>query len=514
MTTTTNDIVKEVAQRIIDERIKNYWKFHPSTKDGFWLFLKYINIMVNSHSKNLLERSEIPLYTDKNIIVKKIAYALHDLMLGKYDNVLICCPPRSGKSVTLSLYILYCYLYVGGSFMRISYNQKLAEKFSRDVLAFMGTEKDVNNRYGKKFRKLAPDIFPDPNRRKVSQWYLYGGQKEAYTMSSFFPGAKGGEASTGLIFDDPMKDPDMESGIVNTKKYITKYLQTHKNRKSAGAKEVIVMTRVCDGDLADSVVEMEGLFEDGGKWKKIVIPALIMDEDGKMKSTCEYVWSTKYLEEQLKSWEKRGFEHIFWTLYQQNPMPASGMALNRQELQFYDTLSDIPSFGMAKNYTDPAFGGNDFTCGINARLKDGKWFILPSTIFRRADFNNMKEEFRSKCISDKIDEAIIEANNGGKIIADNWADEIGKETDTEIRSERHTTNKHERIMAAIELIKRKCVFPGDEVIKQFPELSEFMFHLLNYRKDGKNKNDDAIDALAGFIENYSYERGMRVVGIN
>lgn len=165
------------------------------------------------------------------------------------------------------------------------------------------------------------------------------------------------------IIDDPVKNQeDAESEIIRERVW-NWYLTTLKTRLMPGGAIILMMTRWHEQDLAGRIVQ-----EEGDEWEVLKFPAV--NDQG------EALWPEWFGIDELATHRKH---HRTWqALYQQNPMPETGVYFDRPSIQRY-TLGSQPTDLHRYITTDFAVtqAGGDYTVfgdwGVDVA---GHWWLL------------------------------------------------------------------------------------------------------------------------------------------
>jgi len=162
---------------------------------------------------------------------------------------------------------------------------------------------------------------------------------------------------------------------------------------------------------------------------------------------------------------------------------------NLQEYQ------DLPQ-GEAVMYCDTADTGEDYLCAVTA-VKTNTSLYITDVVYTKEPQEITESLVAQLIINNNVNRAIIESNNGGRgfarsvqrILSDvNWRK-------TNITTYHQSANKKTRIQTNSSNVSLNCYFCKDLN-------NEFMLALRTYTREGKNKHDDAPDALTGLVEHF------------
>lgn len=268
-----------------------------------------------------------------------IAEKLEAVERGEIKRLIICMPPRHGKSELASR--RFPSFYIGRNtdkqIIAASYNSDLANDFGREVRNIVDSPE-----FGALFNvSLAQDS------KAANRWHTDTG--------GMYVAAGVGTAITGrgadiLLIDDPFKDREEADSELRRQRVWDWYTSTAYTRLMPGGAIVVINTRWHDDDLTGRLLHEQ---ENGGdKWEVLSLPAI--DEDGAA------LWPEWYPLERLE--QIRGVlpARDWNSLYQQNPIPDEGDYFKSSWFQEYEKLPENLRMYGASDYavTD---GGGDYT---------------------------------------------------------------------------------------------------------------------------------------------------------
>ena len=243
------------------------------------------------------------------------------------DRLMLFVPPQHGKSEIVSRKFpawalgINPLLKIVGS----SYSADLAEQFSRSIQRTIDSSE-----YGEVFPNTYLNnqrVTTDKNRgwvRKVDMFETvgFGGFYKAVGVGGSLTGTP---ADLGII-DDPVKDA-LEAGSLTYRNRIWDwYTDVFFTRLHNKSKQILIMTRWHEDDLAGRLLEREP-----EKWTVVSIPAIREDmnnpEDPRQLG--EALWEDRHSLERLKDVEQRS-PRTFAALYQQRPSIAGGNIIKRE----------------------------------------------------------------------------------------------------------------------------------------------------------------------------------------
>lgn len=307
-----------------------------------------------------------------------------------------------------------------------------------------------------------------------------------------------GNFAGGIIIDDPLK-PDDAFSETSRAKINLHFETTIRNRiNSPNTPIIIIMQRLHEKDLCGY---LHGIEPD--VWQTIKLPAIYSDEKGNDVSMWEEKYSLKdlYNLREINPW-------VFETQYMQNPQPMYGLMYP----DGFRTYEHIPysKTRIVKNYTDTADVGADYLCSITYIETEIGNYIL-DVIYTQAPMEETETQVAQMLSKYNVEEAIIEANNGGRSFA-RKVEEIMRaigNTKTRFKTFHQSQNKASRIFLNSSDVQNMCYMPvGWQNI-----WAKFATALLGYMKIGQNAHDDAPDALTGTVEFRKKVKKTSLIGL-
>lgn len=399
------------------------------------------------------------------------------------DVLIINVPPRHGKSLTATKYTQWLLGY--DPTLRImtgSYNERLSTNFSKQVrnaIAEVKAEDDI---------VVYSDVFPKTKIKygeaQMNLWSLEGSQTNNYLATSPTGTATGFGADI-IIIDDLIKNAEEANNANVLEKHWEWFSDTMLSRLESGGKIILIMTRWSSQDLAGrALTQLPG---NGYKVKHINLKA--KQDDGTM--LCDDVLSQKEFDRKSKTMSPE----IASANYQQEPIDLQGVLYGN-----FKTYREKPEFKYIWSYTDTADTGSDYFAGLIYGVTFGNEAYILDCLYTRDDMEVTEPKFASMLHEHQVNKAIIESNNGGMGYSRS-VKRILKETHnnnyTVIAPFTQTKNKQARIISNATWVNEHIYFPENWGNKW----NEFYKAITTYQRKGKNKHDDAPDALTGVAEN-------------
>lgn len=423
---------------------------------------------------------------DRNFL-KRFCKDLQDFYKSDDEVLIVNMPPRHGKSRTVGCFVEWV---LGNNLhekiMTGSYNETLSTTFSKGVRNTIMEEKADADKI------IYSDIFPGVSIKRgdgaMNMWSLENGYNNYLATSP--TGTATGFGASLLIIDDLIKSALEANNADVLEKHWEWFTNTMLSRLEEGGKIIIVMTRWHSLDLAGRALEHYTRI--GAKIKHISYKA--KQDDGTM--LCPEILSEKSYENKRKA---MGVD-IAEANYQQNPIDIKGRLYSK--FKTYTELpkdsSGRPVYSAVKNYTDTADTGDDYLCSINYVEYNHEAYVI-NVIYTKDGMEITEPAVAKMLYEDKVNDADIESNNGGRGFARNveaiLKNQYGSNR-TVINPFFQSKNKQSRILSNSTWVMNHIYFPVNWM-DRFPEYYEAMSR---YQKEGKNAHDDAPDATTGIAE--------------
>lgn len=255
------------------------------------------------------------------------------------------------------------------------------------------------------------------------------------------------------------------------------------------------------------------------RYDVLKIPALDPKTD---ESNFDYDYgvgfSTKYYRTIRSKFEENDDMAGWLAQYQQEPIERDGALFNSQHMNFYN--GQLPDEEPLKvvSACDVALGGSDYLAMPVAYVYEDGSVYIHDVVYDNSEKIYTMPKVVASIINNKVTNAFFEANAGGE----GYKDEVGAELqkqgyETNLTSkyaqqmilnngghaQKSAVRKEQRIWDNAENIRR---FYFRDTGYQNAEYRKFMNNVYSFTMTGKNKHDDAPDALASlsvFLKNGS-----------
>nr|DAX78798.1 MAG TPA: Terminase [Caudoviricetes sp.] len=371
-----------------------------------------------------------------------------------------------------------------------SYNETLSSTFAKQVRDMIATEQTQGVTV---YRDIFPDTKIKYGEASMNKWALEGSQVANYLATSPTGTATGFGADL-IVIDDLIKNSEEAYNSNVLEKHIDWFTNTMLSRTEKGFKLIIIMTRWANNDLAGFILSN---YDD-----VVHINYKAINDDGTPLD--EGTLSLEDFEFKTKNMAKE----IVYANYQQEPIDIKGRLYSE-----FKTYVDLPKEKIIKisAYCDTADTGDDFLCNIiYADCKDSAYIL--DVIYTKEAMEITEPLVAEAYKKFNVNVADIESNNGGRAFARN-IERITRDKGnykTVVKWFHQSGNKIARILSNSAWVNNNIYMPIDWKNKW----SEFAKDIISYQKEGKNKHDDAPDALTGVAEKTINRNEMRTIDRN
>ena len=414
--------------------------------------------------------------------------ALQDLEEDRLNLLCISMPPGVGKT-TLALFYL---TWIGGKHPEM---QILEASHNTDFLR--GCYDEINRILDPDGEYLYNDVFPNSPKTTTNAKDLRIDLKtdkrfQTFEFTSVGSGNAGKVRATRLLYCDDLVD-GRETAVnpVQLEKLWNLYTTDLRQRKQGDAcKELHIATR---WSVHDVIGRLEREYGADPKARFITMPALDENE----KSNFDYPYGLGFTTEMYHQ-QRAIMDSLDWNaLYQNEPIERLGILYEKDQLmRFLELPVDEPDAVWA--VCDTKDKGDDYFCmPILYQYNDN--FYLGDVVYD----NNLPEvaipRLAKALVRNGVKQCRFESNSAGGRIATE-VDAMVKSYGgiTNITTKYTTANKETKIIVNSDFIKKNVYFLDDS--KQSKEYRTFMNDLCSYTHVGKNRHDDAPDAMAMFVD--------------
>lgn len=415
---------------------------------------------------------EFCLFYDKEFFINRpflqqIAEGFQKIEEGEIHSLSVSMPPRAGKSFITTLFSAWVLgRNPSESIMRNTCTATLYLKFSYDVRNILKTEE---------FKKVFPAVSLSDDKANLLGWNTNQSRQVGYFGAGVGGTIIGFGATKLAITDDLYRGIEDALSDNTNDKILTWKEATHDSRLEKNCSVIDIGTRWSVNDVIGK--SMEGQRYD----LSIIVPAL--DKEG--NSFCDDVMST----EQYHDIRARINPDIWLAEYMQEPVDMKGRlfsGLNKMPKEEFEQIKDrIEGY---IGYIDVADQGKDFTAMAIGGIVGSEVYVV-DYLFTRDNTDITLPLCAEKLNRLDVKYCRVESNSMGAMFSRN----LDKMTDTKILQVHNTKNKITRIIMESGFVLNSFNF----VEKNDQMYHQFMQNVEGFNKEGKNKNDDAPDCIAG-----------------
>lgn len=231
------------------------------------------------------------------------------------------------------------------------------------------------------------------------------------------------------------------------------------------------------------------------RWEVISVPAL--DGDGCSNFDFDYGvgFSTEYYSQVRAGFERDGDLASWAAQYMCEPIEREGTLFRSDDMNYYS--GELPDgehrVVMA---VDPAFGGGDYLAAVvGVETEDGRVFV------HDALFSNEERAFTQPALAGMIQrygvgEVFIEANRSTESYKDKVEERTRELGLRVLYTTRAASNKQSKEVRIFERAGQIREFYFRDVGSRSVEYGQFLNNVFSFKVLGRNKHDDAPDALA------------------
>lgn len=288
--------------------------------------------------------------------------AVVELSNDKINGLIVCMPPRHGKSLFGSYYVPAWWIgkHRDSRVILSSYEAGFAASWGRKV-------RNLLQEYG----EMLFGVIISSDSKAAHRWDIENAQGGMNTAGA--GGAITGKGANLFIIDDPIKNSEEANSQLIRDKLWEWYLSTVETRLEPQGKQLIIQTRWHEDDLAGRLINE---INEGKRyrWKVLSFPALceekhidkkVSTKNGKRirirkrdflgRKEGEALWPDRYPQKYLDNLKNR-WDHDeaklgpYWfsALYQQRPTPMEGDIFRRSWFRYYKEHKEYLNFENGK----------------------------------------------------------------------------------------------------------------------------------------------------------------------
>ncbi len=307
-----------------------------------------------------------------------LANSLMDIEAGINTRLIICLPPRVGKSQLSSRFFPAWFMGKDPTrhFILVGYGQHMAERFGKDVRNIMKSD-------------LYHEVFPQCSLQKGSaaSGYMVTEQKGEMV----FTGVNGvikGSGGHVVVLDDLIKDrKEAHSDLIRNQVWEWFTGDAMSRMMNSSAAIVCVATRCHEDDVIGRLTDPLNVHyneEEAKQWTIINMPALAEDGDLLGREEGESIWPEKFSKKYFEGFRRRNSQE-FYCVYQQQPAPEDGNEITKDMILTYKP-GELPKELRIYAASDHAYGTNkenDPSCFVIAGVCKNKHLWLIDCFWKR-----------------------------------------------------------------------------------------------------------------------------------
>lgn len=297
-----------------------------------------------------------------------------------------------------------------------------------------------------------------------------------------------------LYVDDLVSGIEEALSIDRLDKLYGEYTTDLKSRKKKKAKEIHIATR---WSVHDVIGRLERVYEGNPRAEFIAVP----DIDPKTgKSNFDYDYDVGFDEKYFHDMEMSMDDVSYRCLYKSDPIEREGILYHPTELQRY--LGGLPDRepDSILAICDTKDTGTDYNF-LGVFYQYGDRYYLEDLVFKNIDPGTLDELNSDMLVKHHVQQAQFESNKEGSRTA-NEVERLVREKGgrCHITKKYTTQNKETKIIVNSSWVKEHVIFKDITEYEPKSDYGVMMSFLCSYTQLGKNKHDDAPDALAMFAQ--------------
>lgn len=297
-----------------------------------------------------------------------------------------------------------------------------------------------------------------------------------------------------LYVDDLVSGIEEALSIDRLDKLYGEYTTDLKSRKKKKAKEIHIATR---WSVHDVIGRLERMYEGNPRAEFIAVPD-IDPQTG--KSNFDYDYDVGFDEKYFHDMEMSMDDVSYRCLYKSDPIEREGILYHPTELQRY--IGGLPDRepDSILAICDTKDTGADYNF-LGVFYQYGDRYYLEDLVFKNIDPGTLDELNSDMLVKHHVQQAQFESNKEGSRTA-NEVERLVREKGgrCHITKKYTTQNKETKIIVNSSWVKEHVIFKDITEYEPKSDYGVMMSFLCSYTQLGKNKHDDAPDALAMFAQ--------------
>jgi len=430
-----------------------------------------------------------------------LAKALQRLEERKIRLLCISMPPGVGKTTMAEFFLAW----TGGR------NPSLPSIIGSHSNSFLrGVYDEIQRIVGKNSEYLWQNVFPETKLVSTNAKDLMldlGTPKRfsTFEFSSIGSGNAGKIRAANLLYCDDLID-GIETAMSRERldKIWQQYYTDYRQRKIGDCAELHIATR---WSVRDVIGHLEDMYGDDPEAEFIVCPAVDDHDESNFDYPYGVGFTTEFYHEQREIMDTASWK----ALYMNEPIEREGQLYPPDMLQRYFELPEGEPDAII-GVCDTKTTGSDYCC-MPIAYQYGNKFYIEDVLFENYAPNIVEANLVSKICEKNPHMIRFESNvAGGKLASDVQQAVKDRGSRTRIETKWTQQNKETKILVEAHWVMQNCLFRDDTVIHgdEWREYRKFIQALCSYSLEGKNKHDDAPDAMAQLSQYIQGFMGNRV----
>ena len=419
-------------------------------------------------------------------LVQKMQRLIDD----ELDILSISMPPGTGKTTLGEFFISFVMgHYPNTPNLMSSHSGFMTRMFYDAVLNII-----TSNEYC--WSDVFPDIVFEGNNAKEETINLVRWQPfKTLTCRPIRGSLTGVTRCEGFLYvDDLVSGIEEALSIDRLDKLYGEYTTDLKSRKKKKAKEIHIATR---WSVHDVIGRLERMYEGNPRAEFIAVPD-IDPQTG--KSNFDYDYDVGFDEKYFHDMEMSMDDVSYRCLYKSDPIEREGILYHPTELQRY--IGGLPDRepDSILAICDTKDTGTDYNF-LGVFYQYGDRYYLEDLVFKNIDPGTLDELNSDMLVKHHVQQAQFESNKEGSRTA-NEVERLVKAKGgrCHITKKYTTQNKETKIIVNSSWVKEHVIFKDITEYEPKSDYGVMMSFLCSYTQLGKNKHDDAPDALAMFAQ--------------
>ena len=420
-----------------------------------------------------------------------IAKALQRLENREIRLLCISMPPGTGKTTIAEFFLGW----IGGRHPELS---SIIGSHSNSFLR--GVYEEIQRIVGKHSEYLWQKVFPDTRLVGTNAKDLMmdlGTRKRfsTFEFSSIGSGNAGKIRASNLLYCDDLI-PDLETALNydRLEKIWQQYTTDYRQRKIGDCVELHIATR---WSVHDVIGHLQDIYGETDEAEFIVCPALDENDESNFDYPYGLGFTTEFYREQREVMDPASWA----ALYCNDPYEREGQLYPVNQLQrFFDLPEGDPDGILC--VCDTKTTGKDYCC-LPIFYQYGNKHYLVDVLYENYAPDVVETNICIILTKWNPHMGRFESNvAGGKLAADVQREIKKKGCKTKIETKWTQANKETKILVEAPWVLEHCIFRDNTVLHgdRWREYRLFLQALTNYSLTGKNKNDDAPDAMAQYSQ--------------